>query len=196
MPKFLNELYAEHRSIAAVLQAMRALLAARRDQGKRVDPAVFRAMLYYLDVFPEREHHPKEEQVLFAALRAKTHEADESLLILKREHEQGEQAIRALDQALVRYEAGGDREFESFAEHAERFVANYFEHMRREEHEVMPIAERVLTASDWAAVEAIFRANRDPLAGVPDGGTPEDYRALFSRIVALAPAPIGLGEPL
>lgn len=196
MARFLNELYSEHRSIAAVLQAMRSLVAAQRDQGKHVDAKVFRAMLYYLDVFPEREHHPKEEQVLFAALRAKTRDADAVLADLKHDHDQGEQSIRALEQSLLRYEAGGDGEFQAFAEHAERFISDYFEHMRREEQEVMPIAERALSASDWAAVEAIFRANRDPLAGVAGGSSPDDFRALFSRIVALAPAPIGLGEPL
>ena len=55
----LAALYSEHRSIAAVLAALEALVRERRDRGAKIDPRVFRAALYYLDVFAEREHHPK-----------------------------------------------------------------------------------------------------------------------------------------
>jgi hypothetical protein len=63
--------------------------------------------------------------------------------------------------------------------------------MAIEEHEILPLAERVLTADDWAELDAAFETNRDPLTGhEPD----DEYRALFTRIVSLVPAPIGLGE--
>jgi hemerythrin-like domain-containing protein len=191
VPQLLTALYAEHRSIAAVLWAMERLVRQQRDQGKSVDPRVFRAMLYYLDVFPEREHHPKEEALLFARIRARTHEGDAVLDELAREHESGARAIRELEQALVRLEEGGAAEFPAFAAAVDRFVGAYHVHMRKEEGEVMPLAQRVLTAADWAEIEAAFAAHRDPLGGVPD----HDYDALFRRIVHLAPAPIGLGVP-
>ena len=72
----LAQLYSEHRSLAAVLHAMSALVREVRERGRRIDPKVFRAILYYLDVFPEREHHWKEEAVLFPRIRERTHEAD------------------------------------------------------------------------------------------------------------------------
>jgi hemerythrin-like domain-containing protein len=187
----LAALYAEHRSIAAVLAALEALVRERRDRRAKIDPRVFRAALYYLDVFAEREHHPKEEQVLFARLRARTNEADAVLDELGREHESGERAMRELEQALVRFEEGGDAEFPAFAAALERFVGRYREHMRKEERDVMPLARRVLSEADWAAIEAAFAAHRDPLAGART----DDYDALFQRIVTLAPAPIGLGPP-
>lgn len=193
MPKFLNQLHAEHRSIAAVLHAMRYLVDAQRTRDKKVDLEVFRAMLYYLDVFPERHHHPKEEQFLFAAIRAKADGVPKVIEELAEDHERGERAIRDLEQALVRYEAGGRDEFPAFADAADQFVARYFEHMRREESEVMPLAERLLGPDDWQRIEAAFAEHRDPLDGASTG---DDYQKLYSRIVALAPAPIGLGEPI
>lgn len=192
MPRFLNQLHSEHRSIAAVLHGMRYLIDAQRTRGKQVDLEVFRAMLYYLDVFPERHHHPKEEQFLFAAIREKADGVPKVLDELREDHERGERAIRDLEQALVRYEAGGAAEFPAFAAAADRFVERYFEHMRREEAEVMPLAERLLDRGDWDRVEAAFRAHADPLAGADA----DDPQKLFSRIVSLAPAPIGLGEAL
>src|SRR5262245_24646273 len=187
----LAALYSEHRSIAAVLSAIEALVREPRDRGARIDPRVFRAALYYLDVFAEREHHPKEERALFSRLRTRTREADAVLDELGREHEAGERAMRELEQALVRFEEGGDAEFSAFADAVERFVGRCREHMQKEERGIMPLARRVLGADDWAAIEAVFAAHRDPLAGART----DDYDALFQRIVSLAPAPIGLGPP-
>jgi hemerythrin-like domain-containing protein len=192
MSEPLSQLYSEHRSIAAVLSTMEALVRQARERGARIDPKVFRAMLYYLDVFPEREHHPKEELVLFARIRRRTREADAVLDELAREHESGARAIRELEQAHVRLEEGGDKEFAPFAAAVERFVGHYREHMRKEEHDVLPLARRVLEPLDWTEIEAAFAVNRDPLAGAsPETG----YDELFQRIVKLVPAPLGLGPP-
>ena len=62
--------------------------------------------------------------------------------------------------------------------------------MALEEKQILPLAEKLLSAQDWAELDAAFAANRDPLTGhEPD----DDYRALFSRIVNALPAPLGLG---
>ena len=190
MANALRALYSEHRSIAAVLHGMQYLVREQRSRDRSVDPRVFRAMLYYLDVFAEREHHPKEEESLFPALRRRSPEAVAILDELGREHAHGERSIRELEQALLRYEEGGEREFLAFAAAVERYVSLYSEHMRKEEQLVMPLAERTLTAADWSAIEDAFASQRDPLHGAPTG---DDYDELFTRIVNLAPAPIGFG---
>lgn len=193
MSRPLAQLYEEHSSLAAVLNAMSALVREVRERGKRIDPKVFRAILYYLDVFPEREHHRKEESVLFPRIRQRTRDADAILDELAQEHEAGEDAIRGLSQAFLRYEEHGDTEFVPFAEAVGRYVSRYLDHMRKEERDVMSIARRVLSAQDWAEIEAEFAAHRDPLAGA----SPEtEHDQLFRRIVTLVPAPFGVGAPL
>jgi len=189
MTTHLDALLDEHRSIAAVLHAMRYLVRAKRDTGMKIDPQVFGAMLYYLDVFPERMHHPKEEAVFFDVLRQRTHEADGVLEELGREHKSGEDAIRVMEQALLRYTQGGEREFADFAEKTEQYIEGYLQHIRKEEEIVIPCARRALTTEDWKRVEVAFAGNRDPLKGAD----PADYRKLFTRIVNLAPPPVGLG---
>jgi len=59
----------EHRSLAAVLHGMLHLVHAIRDRGARPDFKVLGAMVYYIDAFPERFHHPKEDAYLFHFLR-------------------------------------------------------------------------------------------------------------------------------
>jgi hypothetical protein len=48
-----------------------------------------------------------------------------------------------------------------------------------------------LTDEDWAEVDQAFDLNADPLTGKHPPGPA--FEKLFSRIVAKAPAPIGLG---
>lgn len=193
MTRPLEQLYSEHRSLAAVLDAMSALVREVRDRGKRVDPQAFRAMLYYLDVFLEREHHQKEESVFFPRIRRRTHDADVVLDDLAREHQSGEHAIRDLEQAFLRYEERGDAEFKPFADAVGRYVQRYLQHIRKEEREVMPLARRVLTEQDWADIEDAFARHHDPIAGMAPNAT---YDQLFSRIVQTVPAPYGVGAPL
>jgi branched-chain amino acid transport system ATP-binding protein len=64
--------------------------------------------------------------------------------------------------------------------------------MDAEENELIPLAKARLTAEDWAEIDEAFLGNTDPLVGVDAG---REYRELFTRIVSLAPSPIGLGPP-
>jgi hemerythrin-like domain-containing protein len=190
MPKTLNIIRDEHRSIAAILHGMEYLVQRIRARRKKVDPRVFHAMLYYLDTFSERMHHPKEDQYLFKAMRERSAEAGTFIADLEEDHARGEDALRRLAQCLIRYEEGGEREFPAFEREVENFVRNYRDHMRKEEDVVFPLAERLLSASDWQAIDRAFKENRDPLAGERDT---RDFEKLFDRIVNLAPPPIGVG---
>lgn len=190
MPKVLNIIHDEHRSIGAVLHGMSYLVNEIRTRKAKIDPRVFRAMLYYLDTFSERMHHPKEDGYLFSAIRKRGGAAEAIIAELEREHASGGQTLRRLEQDLVRYEEGGDKEFPAFAEAVDKFVQDYWEHMRKEEEKVFPLAEKLLSASDWQAIDKAFEENRDPLAAERDT---KDFQKLFARIVNIAPPPIGVG---
>jgi hemerythrin-like domain-containing protein len=186
----LNIIRDEHRSIAAVLHGMQHLVRQMRERGTKVDPKVFRAMLYYLDAFTERLHHPKEDRYLFEPLRRRGAGPDALIAELERDHAEGGNALRRVEQCLIRYEEGGEKEFPEFAREIDRFVEGYWEHMRKEEEHVFPLAEKLFTPGDWDAIDRAFKANADPLANERQE---RDFRKLFSRIVSLAPPPIGVG---
>jgi hemerythrin-like domain-containing protein len=191
MPKALTIIRDEHRTISAILHGMEYLVRKIGKQKKKVDPRVFHAMIYYLDTFSERAHHPKEDLFLFKALRARGAGAEALITELEKEHAGGENALRRLAQALNRYEEGGDKEFPGFERATERFVGSYRDHMRKEEELLFPLAEKLLTKEDWAKIDHAFEENRDPLAGSRDT---RNFDKLFERIVELAPPPIGLGS--
>lgn len=192
MKRALNTIKNEHRSMAVILNAMHHMVQRIRDGSGHPDFDALRAILYYLDAFTERLHHPKEDEFLFQPLRARTGEAAALIDDLEQEHARGAAAIRSLEQALLRYETGGEREFVDFATAAEGFSDFYSQHMHKEETLVMPLAEKLFGDEDWRRIDAAFSANRDPLAGVDED---QEFRNLFSRIVSLVPVPMGAGPP-
>jgi hemerythrin-like domain-containing protein len=182
----------EHQALAAMLNSLLLMLAQDRRDKRLPDFASLRAMLFYLDEFPEQRHHRKETELLFPKLRARTPLARELLDRLDQDHQRGEARIRELEHRLLAFEMMGESRRGAFEDAAERYVDFYLTHMALEERDVLPLAERVLTEDDWADIDAAFRANRDPLTGCQ----PEtEYEQLFTRIVSLVPAPLGLGQP-
>jgi hemerythrin-like domain-containing protein len=190
MSKALSIIRDEHRSIAAILHGMDYLVSKMRAGRAKIDPRVFRAMIYYLDTFSERVHHPKEDRYLFSAMRNRGAEAQAVVADLEREHAMGGDALRRLEQCLVRYEEGGDKEFPAFARAVDQYVQESHAHMRKEEDIAFPMAERLLDDSDWRAIDHAFEENRDPLAAIRET---RDFDKLLDRIVTLAPPPIGVG---
>ncbi len=191
-PATLTIIHDEHNALAAMLRSIPLLLAEHRRSRTLPDFGALRAMLFYVDEFPEKRHHRKESELLFPKLRARTPLSREMLDHLDRDHAQGERAIRDLEHALLGFEMLGEARRDAFERAAKEYVDFYLAHMAMEEREILPLALRVLTPDDWDELDAAFRANRDPLTG----HEPEaDYGALFSRIVSLVPAPIGLGKP-
>jgi len=180
----------EHRAIAAILHGMLFLVRKIRDRGATPDFNLFGAMIYYIDAFPERFHHPKEDRYLFHVLRVRHPDSVSLLDRLEDEHRTGAYKIRALEQALARYQHGGVSEFPDFAKAVEDYAAFHWNHMRAEEDEVLPLAEKHLSAADWDGVDTAFLGHVDPMHGA---GAEGEYQALFTRIVNLAPPPIGVG---
>jgi hemerythrin-like domain-containing protein len=186
----LAAIHDEHRSLAAIIHGLRFLVREIRD--KRIEPdfKLLWAMVFYIDAFPERLHHPKEDAYLFSRLRQRTHEADEVLAELERQHDSGARQVSDLEHALGYWEGGQPGGFEAFAQAVEKFADAIWAHMNIEETVVIPLAKRHLTTEDWAELASAFSENGDPRFRLSQD---QEFRSLFSRIVNLAPPPIGVG---
>lgn len=190
MNRFLDTLWNEHRSIAAVLHGLQQL--AREAQDARVRPGfdAFRAMIRYIDEFPEQLHHPKEDALLFARLAVRDAASKALVEDLRAEHAEGARLVRELERALVFFEEGWPSGAAEFLKTVNAYADFHWKHMKKEEEQVIPLCERHFTAEDWREMDAAFGANRDPIAGIRE----KDFETLFTRIVNLAPAPVGVGD--
>lgn len=181
----------EHDALAAMLKSMHMLVG----MGPGNDPARFfetlRAMLYYIDQYPERLHHPKESELLFPKVVAKAPAVRAAVDRLDREHAKGEAAVRELQHLVQGWEFLGESRRAEFVDAFDRYLVFYRDHMRLEEAEILPAAVQHLSEAEWDELDRAFAQNQDPLTGRHPA--PELYAALFKRIVDHAPEPIGLG---
>lgn len=180
----------EHRALAAMLRSIPLLLDNARRDGQPPPFDVLRAMLFYVDEFPERLHHTKESELLFPKVRERCPQLAATLDRLEADHQRGEAAVLQLEHLLLAYEVMGESRRAAFDHAVRAYIDSYLRHMQVEESEILPAARQHLSEADWDALDAAFAANRDPLSGhEPDDG----YRPLFNKILLRAPAPVGLG---
>src|SRR6185369_918840 len=167
----------EHRSIAAVLDGLRYFTRALGNGSERpaLDFRAARALLYYLDIFPEQFHHPKEDLFLFTAIREATSESDRTIDQLKAEHGQGEARLLRLMRLVILAEFEPDRYLKDFTTSADRYVIDYLSHMGLEEEVLLPLAKRVLDDKAKARLDMVFGAHNDPLSGAAQLGAGRDY---------------------
>ena len=190
-PSSLRTINDEHAALAAVLKSLQLL----QQRGPGANPQAFfdamRAMLFYIDEFAERQHHPKESEWLFPRVAARCAEAALAIERLDHDHEGGEAAVRELQHLLLAWELLGEARRRAFADALVRYVDFYLEHMRLEEAVVLPAALAYLQAHEWEAINRAFSTN--DLLLTPGVQRDPAFDALYARIVNSAPSPIGLG---
>ena len=182
-PAALDIIRDEHLAIAAVLFALRHAVRQARANPAAADFTLLHAILDYIVAYPDRWHHPKEDDFLFAALRGRSAEADKLIAIVEREHHQGYPMIASMQTLLDDFEAGANSH--GFCDAAEEYVKFEWAHMRREEDRLLPLAEALIPADEWRRIDEAFLANDNPLSGI----RPKDEGdALYRRIIELSPA--------
>jgi hemerythrin-like domain-containing protein len=169
--------HAEHMHYARLLDILDKEVAAFH-AGETPDYELMRDILRYLRYFPDRFHHPREDEA-FARLIARDPVMKLPLNRLLQEHRV---IAEAGDQLLWRLEQVAEDVVVSRAiveSMAATYLVYYRHHIATEEREVLPRATKLLTAQDWAAVAAAAPEGRDPLFG--EDSAPR-YRELRRRI--------------
>lgn len=162
----------EHRSLAAVLHALIELVG---DPARQPDAALLRAMVFYIEQFPQRLHHPKEDAYLFRRLHQRTQEFDAVLAELEQQHVNGAAQFAVLRTAL------DDGDMAAFKRAVDDFAELQWRHMSAEEKLILPAASRHLAEDDWREIAQAFAPHGDPRFG-----NGESFESLANRLLELA----------
>lgn len=174
---------AEHKSLGTVLHTLQTLLHKIAAGHAVADFGLFAAALYYIDNFPERCHHPKEDEYLFKRMRLRTAEFDAVLDQLQTEHARSAGAVSGLHRALVLYQGGAPGGLQLFSGAVDSYAVDTREHFATEER-LLARAQNVLNEEDWALIAWAFAANDDPLFG---NNQRLEFNQLYHRIMLLVP---------
>ncbi|HEY7608969.1 MAG TPA: hemerythrin domain-containing protein [Alphaproteobacteria bacterium] len=191
MSRTLAIIQREHRALAAVLYTFDHVLAEIRAGKIEPDFALFDAVLSYVQDFPDRYHHPKEDEVLFPLVVKRAPEMKALIEELQAQHHEGIRLTSDLKWKLDAWKADPKKGFASFDETAQKFIDWQRKHLAKEERTVLPTAREKLLAADWIGADAAFADNDDPIFGA---NPKKVYDQLLSKIASLAPEPYGLAQ--
>jgi len=180
----IQVILSEHRRLTSIVSGMLRVVDGMTSGSGPRSAMLMRAMLYYINEFPEQVHHPKEEQYLFARLRERTEQFDAVTGELARQHEEGKLRVHALERALTRYELAGADLLPALRDRVYGYADFYAIHRHLEESVILPGAQRHLNVSDWVEIDEAFGANRDPFESLE---TEDNLNDLYRLIVQTMP---------
>ena len=169
--------HTEHVNFARLLVLLETELDLFHNAGEP-DYQMMLDVMFYMTHFPDVHHHPKED-LAFARIREREAAARPVVDELMAQHamlrRDGMDLVRGLD-AIVNGTIASRERIEATGR---IYIKRFYGHMRTEEAEILPLADRILSADDWLVIDAATAHIEDPLFG---DRTDERYAALRAQI--------------
>ena len=169
----------EHRVIELVLDCLDAM-AIRCESDGRLDGDSAREAIDFFRTFADRCHHAKEENQLFPLMEARGFDANAGpTAVMRHEHVEGRAYVAAMERAVPGASAGDPAERARWIEAARGYSFMLREHIDKEDHCLVPMADQGLLATDVARLtEDFVRVERDEFGP----GVHERYVALADAL--------------
>lgn len=182
MKDFMQIIKDEHRAMASVFNEIQRHVG-QIDSGGEPDFEQLESMTHYLTEFPEKLHHPKEDEYLFDALLMRSPHARDIVAEVQDEHRLGGELLDRCVSAMGRFRSSRSvADQQLFIKTVREFIDLQWRHMNREEQVLMPMAAQFLKRDDWERVSDAFRSNENPLFGI---NAKEDPAALRQALGSL-----------
>ena len=136
---------------------------------QQIDPACIESQLDELTQFAERRHQGKVEGYLMPAVRRATAEAGRLLADLETLSRAGSAMLRSVRKCLRRAQRHGVAKIELLCRTMDLYCQNLLERLAKEEQELLPLAQRVMSSEDWFAIGTKFLSHDalQPVAHAP-----------------------------
>ncbi len=181
MSEIITRLCKEHADMSRLLDLLERQLDLFAT-GEHYDYDVIRAIIDYCLDYPDAVHHPKED-LIYRVLKDRAPDLEGELVDLEAEHAKLRDGTMKLSEALRQVLAEELVDRTLLQDMAREFLDVYRHHIAREEREIFPAAERILSAAEWAEIDARLESREDPLFG---GEVAERYNRLRKDIDSLA----------
>lgn len=161
MTEVLRQLHKEHADFSKLLDLLDRQLAVFA-AGERPDYDLIGAVVDYCLNYPDAVHHPKEDLV-YRILKSRDAAMAQTVGDLEEEHRQIAARTRELAEALRQVLAEELVDRQTVIDLTGGFVQGYRRHIAREEEQVFPAAEEVLSQEDWVGIDSRLAHRDDPL---------------------------------
>jgi len=174
-----QQLKDEHEGILLMLRILDKIAAKIEAEGN-VDPHHLERIVEFLQVFADRCHHGKEEDLLFPEMeKAGIPREKGPIGVMLMEHDQGRAYVRGMAEASSRYKKGDSAASAEYAKSARNYIALLTQHINKENNVLFPMEEKVLSPKKQEElVEAFERLEREKIGE----GTHERFHHLLHEL--------------
>lgn len=169
--------HADHVNFGRLLAMLESELARVHDTGAP-DYQLMLDILYYIEHYCDTLHHPKED-VVFARIALRDPGVADLVAALSRQHEELRKMGEALQRELDDVVNGSIVARARIDSLGRAFLGAFREHMLTEERHILPLANRMLTDTDWEEIDEAMANFDDPVFGPQ---VQERYAALRQHI--------------
>ncbi|HTD06948.1 hemerythrin domain-containing protein [Undibacterium sp.] len=187
----IRAIYDQHENLTAILDGMQHFVDAMQVDAAALDLKVFRAMLFYINEYPEILYHPNEDRYLFAKLRKRTRDLDVPLAELEFHRCRSAGLVRNLEHALNRYEFSGMQALPALAGLVSDYAEFYRAQMKLEAEVILPEVEDILQPEDWDEIDQAFTTDHELSK---EGGLKRDFENMVAMIGNIIPRSIGVSS--
>ncbi len=138
----------EHGVTMKMLAALQRVIIEVMDlkEGETKD---LKALIQFFEVYVDRYHHGKEEQVLFPALsRTRTAGIDSLIGSLMEDHSEARTSMEQIKSNALTFYSCSEADRHEFRERADRYVDLVRKHIRKENSELLPLIEEKLSETE------------------------------------------------
>jgi hemerythrin-like domain-containing protein len=163
MHPLLEELHQDHLNLARVLRLLEGNLAGVR-AGEHIDLNALGEIVDYVEIYPDRFHHPRENVIFSAYLERRGGRFDlfERLTV---EHTRLASKTREIREHIQEWSQDSPVPRERIVAIIADYLRLQWNHLNLEEDSAFGVLDLELTAGDWERVEASAPAASDPLFG-------------------------------
>ena len=181
MSKLIENLHEDHKNIARLLQLLKDQLS-HLQAGEFTDFPLLADIMHYFANYPDRHHHPCED-IIFEVLSEKDESAKYAIDRILDEHKKMLNASNRLYDEFNQLQGNAIFSREKLVNELGDYIEKYYQHMNKEENELLPLAEKVLSENDWAAISDKIGVQEDPLFGET---LDKEYESLYRSIMSTA----------
>jgi len=175
--KTMNELRADHRNMAQLLDLLDAETVRLADADEPDYDLVYDIMTY-MSEYPDAVHHPKEDMI-YRHLKANHDDIDESLRHIETDHKALGIASHEIRRDIDAIAADGVVSREALAASLRKYSEDLRKHMYWEEKDLFELADTMDDDESWAKLLKSYDEASDPLFG---SQTERRFQKLFNGI--------------
>lgn len=175
-----SQLNADHYNFLRLLRCLESEITCyEADQASHAKLAVILDIFEYVQIYPEKFHHPIEDLV-FELLLIKQVQGSEDVWAIKSEHKKLEELTRRAAQLFTSVANDTVVSVEDLITVTREFISRQLDHINRENRLVYPLLEKNISDQEWDEITAKVSVGNDP---VFNDSIKKEYKNLYKAIV-------------